>query len=95
MIWCTEEISVPGQPAAATVRLVGSYSPEEHPSVKIYLQVSSQPDLLLYSHHPSGLAHEEPTADQVLDRYRSKLYKLKQRVQKTPFLDLRWVKPLC
>ena len=94
MIWHDEEIKVQDQPDEAIVRLVGTYTPDDHPSIKLTLHVTGQQDLLMFSHHPNGLAHEEPTSSEIKTRYLHKIGKIHTRLAKTPYAELKWIKQL-
>jgi hypothetical protein len=94
MIWYNEEIKVPDQPPDIIIQLVGSYEPVSHPAIQIVLRVTNIPDAVLFSHHPSGLCHEEPSDDQVKARYLCKLAKIYSRLVKTPYNELAKMKPI-
>lgn len=101
MKWYSEDLTVPEQPSGAAVRLVGHYGSVEEQltshAVRIELEINdgtTTTSNCLYGHTPKGLAHETPTAEEVRVRYRSKLFKVRERVSKTPFGQLSKLKPL-
>lgn len=101
MKWYNEILEVPEQPPDSVVRLVGHYaSPEEQlttNAVRIELQIVTVTETThrdLYAHTPKGLAHETPTAEEVRNRYRNKIFKVRERIMKTAFGQLHAIKPL-
>lgn len=89
MIWYSEYLQVPNQPADSVVRLAGMY---HQPGVgtnaiELVLYVDDF-QTVLYTHNPSSLSHEEPAAEDVLARYTAKVNKARRKILGTDFNEL-------
>lgn len=90
MIWHNEIITIPDQPPNSSISLVGIY---EARIAVIRLDIQGSPEetiqqIILFS-HPPGLAHEEPTKADVMEKHGVKLTRFRNKVLRTPFLSLR------
>lgn len=89
MIWYEEEITAKGQPEDITLELVGTY---RNSTITIKLEIESSTDdirtQVLYTKVISGLAYEDPTHEQVRNKFMPKLLRLKKRVENTEYTIL-------
>lgn len=86
MIWYSEALTLAGQPSDCSITIVGSYDTKSSNRniIEINLDVSyadSSPyAVILYSHNPSMMRQEDPSAEDILQRYGAKLIKLKNNI---------------
>lgn len=75
MTWYSETLTAHGQKAL----LVGTYNPpaELKPTIEITLQIEDQPIKILFTNKSRGLAHEEPTPEQILEKFGHKIDKFR------------------
>ena len=102
MIWYNEKIEVPNQPPGAYVALVGQFilSNDSAPPISIRLEYSRNADdtlthVVLFTHTPSGVMTEEPSPEEILNKYRNKIVKAKKRISETPFDLLNSIRPIA
>lgn len=98
MTWHEETLEIANQPDDTQVRLKGTYSGggTSH-AVQIDVEIDSPTGstiLTLYTHTITGLAHETPTRDDVSERYRHKLHKVRDKILRTPYDQLPTLKPI-
>ncbi len=83
MIWFKEQLDVENAPSSTSTEIIGIFDPKGINIISIILRHTpdSQPamEILLYSHNPSMLRQEEPSKDDVYDRYAAKINKLKAK----------------
>lgn len=101
MIWHDELVTVLNAPKDSVVRLFGIYNPPELQAnchaIELKAEISFGPEstaliITLYTHAPSGLGYEEPTKNDIKERYNSKILKAKSRLQSTNFSELSKIK---
>lgn len=101
MIWHDELITVPNAPKDSVVRLFGVYNPPELQAncnaIELKVEVSFGPEstaliITLYTHAPSGLGYEEPTKNDIQERYNPKVLKARLRLQSTNFSELSTIR---
>lgn len=98
MIWYDEEVHTRNQPEGSTVRIVGTFL-EEIPPITIKVEYRSNPDSdfsehIVLRHAPSGIDYEQPNPDDVLNKYRSKIWKLTQKLEGIEFSEISTIRQL-
>ena len=83
MIWYKEELAVDNAPSGTITEIVGIFDPKGINIISVILRHISDSqsaiEISLYSHNPSMLRKEEPSKDDIYDRYAAKIIKLKSK----------------
>lgn len=80
MIWYESEIEFLEQPEGVAVRIIGEYRHNEIPSIQVLVHIDDKQFRIL-EETPSGLTYEEPTPEQVFNKYRNKLSRCVNKVK--------------
>lgn len=95
MIWHTEELTCPEQPDEATLSFIGIFnSPGSNlPMITLRLAIETKPgDAIivktLMEKNPSFLSFEEPSPDQIKEKYYSQVLKARDKIMKTPYKNI-------
>lgn len=101
MIWYTKHLKSHNQPDQSLVRLIGVYNQPGTATniIEIKLEILPCSDctitiLTLFTHNPSGVQYNTPTAEDVLARYNHKISKIVDKVSNTEFDKLTTLKSL-
>ncbi len=104
MIWFDEEFHLDGQPEDHTVKLTGGYTEhiaaacvqDAEPIVSFKLsvyKVSALTTVTIFSHNPSMMRYEEPSADDILAKYNHKVVKACNLIKSMNYAELlAWAK---
>ena len=101
MIWFDEEFNLDGQPddGLHTVNLKGGYLPPDsgNPTVILRLTIMGLDDIAtvvtIFSLSPSMMRHEEPSPDDILEKYNHKVVKIRKLIESMSFSELLgWAK---
>lgn len=94
MIWHSEVVTVLGQPDNVTISLIGFYDTTGVKSsiVELILQISSDDgvdkDISVYTHNPTMMRREEPSPEDVSQRYQAKVNKIKHTLASSDYASL-------
>lgn len=75
-----------------SIVVVGLYNPPDLQNPKNLIEIIMRienDERVVYSHNPSSLSREEPSEDEVAQKYFPKLKKVIEKVQNTPLDQLR------
>jgi hypothetical protein len=83
MIWYDETVNVKGTPENVTVSLIGHFDDMSRRQSLIEILVLIKFDegleksIIVYSHDPTMLKAEDPSAEDILHRYQAKINKIR------------------
>lgn len=82
-VWYKEELIYNNAPFGSKTEIIGIFDPQGQNIISIILRhgtsTSSASEILLYSHNPSMLRQEEPSKEDIHDRYVAKVNKFRNK----------------
>lgn len=81
MIWYDKPVTIKNQPDNVAIRIIGYYQEPQYTNNKVGIAVILKEDeqeevTILHTHDPSGLAYEDPSAEDVLAKYEPRIRKI-------------------
>lgn len=93
MIWYEEPLSMQGLPDEYVISVMGIYHkpPSTHDIIEILIHLQSHNDsrqIVLYSHNPTMMKLEDPTAEDILCKYQAKINKISNTLSNYDYVSL-------